>query len=58
MKFIQQKGSNLPYIAVVPSDYDGEKPLHCIVLLHGYGSHMGDLANLGPSIEEKNYIYI
>ena len=58
MKFIQQKGSNLPYIAVVPSDYDGERPLNCIVLLHGYGSHMGDLANLGPSIDEKNYIYI
>lgn len=58
MKFIQKKGTNLPYIAVVPSDYTGQRPLHCLVLLHGYGSHMEDLASLGPSIDATDYIYI
>ncbi len=58
MKFIQQKGDSLPYVAALPSDYNGDRPLNCLILLHGYGSHMGDLASLGPSINETDYIYI
>ena len=29
-----------------------------IILLHGFGAHMGDLASLAPAIDPTGYVYI
>ena len=51
------EGDTLRYLCVEPDGYlpDGRYPL--IILLHGYGSHMGDLASLSPAIDRTGYVY-
>ena len=58
MKFTQDSGAHLNYVIASPDDLNAEKIYGLIILLHGYGSHMGDLAGLAPAIDEHNYIYL
>ena len=58
MKVTEHAGSALKYLAVEPEGYEPGKPYPMIVLLHGYGSHMGDLASLCPVIDRIGYVYI
>ena len=58
MNFTQDSGSLLNYVIASPDDFNSDKIYGLIILLHGYGSHMGDLAGLAPAIDEENYIYL
>lgn len=51
------EGGALDYVLVTPDGFkaDGSWPL--VVLLHGFGAHMYDLANLAPAIDPEGYVY-
>ena len=48
----------IEYIVVEPNGFDAQQPYPAIILLHGYGSNMHDLAGLTPAISRDEYIYI
>jgi phospholipase/carboxylesterase len=50
-------GKSLPFIIARPDGFtpDGSWPL--LVLLHGFGASMHDLASLGPAIDATGYVY-
>jgi phospholipase/carboxylesterase len=57
MKAETIEGKALSYILVRPDHFqpDGSHPL--VVLLHGFGATMHDLANLAPVIDVSGYVY-
>ena len=58
MQARQLQGKTLHYIAIEPDGYDPARKYPMIILLHGFGAHMGDLASLAPAIDPKGYVYI
>ena len=58
MEAKQLQGKTLHYIAVEPDGYDQSRKYPMIILLHGFGAHMGDLASLAPAIDPEGYVYI
>ena len=58
MEVIERQGSALKYLAVEPDEYDPEKRYPMVVLLHGFGASMGDLAGLCQAIDPQGYVYI
>ena len=58
MQASQHQGKTLHYIAIEPDGYDPERSYPMIILLHGFGAHMGDLASLAPAIDANGYVYI
>ena len=58
MQAKQLEGRTLHYIAVEPDGYDPDRTYPMIILLHGFGAHMGDLASLAPAIDAESYVYI
>ena len=58
MQATQRQGKTLHYIAVEPDGYDPGRKYPMIILLHGFGAHMGDLASLAPAIDPSGYVYI
>ncbi len=58
MKMMQGNAGGLEYVGVYPVDYepDGSYPL--IVLLHGFGANMHDLAGLASYIDSRSYVYL
>ena len=52
------QGSALKYLAVEPDGYDPNRHYPLVVLLHGFGSSMSDLAGLCPAIDPDGYVYI
>ncbi len=57
MKTERHDGRSLPFLTVLPDDYDQAISYPLVILLHGFGAHMGDLASLAPAIEDKGYVY-
>ena len=55
---MQDSAGGLEYVGVYPVDYepDGSYPL--IVLLHGFGANMHDLAGLASYIDSRSYVYL
>ena len=51
-------GDGLHYLAIFPDDYDAAADYPVIVMLHGFGASMQDLAGLAPSINSRGYVYI
>ena len=51
------EGGALDYVLVSPEGFapDGDWPL--VIMLHGFGANMYDLANLAPSIDPAGYVY-
>jgi phospholipase/carboxylesterase len=51
------ESSSLQYVLVRPDGFsaDGSWPL--VVMLHGFGANMYDLANLSPAIDDSGYVY-
>ena len=47
----------LAYTAVIPRGHSKEAETRGIILLHGYGSHMGDLAGLAQMIGDNKYTF-
>lgn len=58
MQTKEYQGKALRYLVVEPDDYKAGRAYPMVVLLHGYGSHMGDLANLCPAIDRSGYLYV
>ena len=58
MEKIQHQGTALKYITILPDDFTPQKAFPLIVLLHGYGSNMHDLAGLAQSLNSRGYIYV
>ena len=57
MKTERHDGRSLPFLAVLPDDHDPAASYPLVIMLHGFGAHMGDLAGLAPAIEDKGYVY-
>ena len=51
------QGETLPYVTVEPDGYDSARSYPMAILLHGYGSHMGDLAGLSGVVDASGYVY-
>jgi phospholipase/carboxylesterase len=51
------EGNALPFVLVKPEGFrpDGSWPL--VVLLHGFGASMYDLASMGPVLDNLGYVY-
>ena len=58
MNFEQLTEASLPMVVGTPDNFDSSHQYGMIVLMHGFGSHMGDLAGLAPLINETDYIYV
>ena len=58
MKMMQGKGGGLDYVGMYPVDYDPERSYPLIVLLHGFGANMHDLAGLAAHIDSRSYVYL
>jgi phospholipase/carboxylesterase len=48
----------LKYLAVEPDDYSPESRYPVVILMHGYGASMADLASLSPAISSDGYVFI
>ena len=51
------EGPGLQYLSVLPDGYDPEKSYPLVIMLHGFGANMHDLANLAPAINSAGYVY-
>lgn len=58
MKSESYRGKSLDYLAVLPEPYVPGRSYPLVILLHGFGSHMGDLAGIIPLLGVKRYIYV
>lgn len=52
-----QAGTGLQYITVVPDDYTPDSSYPLVIMLHGFGANMQDLAGLAPAINSTGYVY-
>jgi phospholipase/carboxylesterase len=51
------EGQGLKYLTVLPDGYDPETPYPLVIMLHGFGANMHDLASLAPAINPTGYVY-
>lgn len=58
MKFEQQQGKDLHYLSIYPDDYQPQLSYPLVIMLHGFGANMKDLASLAPTIERQGYVYV
>ena len=57
MQARQIDGNSLKYLVVEPDDYDPQQEYPAVVLLHGYGASMTDLAELSTMLDRIGYLY-
>ncbi len=57
MKAEQRQGKGLAYLNIYPDDYEDGADYPLVVMLHGFGANMRDLAGLAPSINPEGYVY-
>ncbi len=48
---------SLQSLIIEPDEYDPDREYPLIILLHGYGSNMADLAGLTPAISRNEYLF-
>ena len=51
------EGPGLKYLTILPDGYDPAASYPLVVMLHGFGANMHDLASLAPTINPTGYIY-
>ena len=51
-------GNSLKYLVVEPDDYDPQQEYPAVVLLHGFGASMTDLAGLSTMVDRTGYLYL
>ncbi len=51
------EGRALPYVLVAPDDFEPITGVPLVILLHGFGANMYDLASLAEMIDETGYVY-
>lgn len=52
------KGNALDYVSITPTDYDESRAYPVIIMVHGFGASMYDLAGLAPTIHQTGYVYL
>ncbi len=57
MRAETHQGPGLQYITVVPDDYTPDASYPLVIMLHGFGASMQDLAGLAPAINATGYVY-
>jgi phospholipase/carboxylesterase len=57
MREEKHEGKGLKYITVLPDDYNPEIRYPLLIMLHGFGANMQDLAGLAPVINSRGYVY-
>ena len=57
MQTEQHQGKGLQYLTILPDDYNPDLAYPLVVLLHGFGANMQDLAGLTPAINRTGYVY-
>ena len=57
MQSEKHQGKGLQYLTVLPDEYDDARRYPLVIMLHGFGANMQDLAGLAPVINSKGYIY-
>ena len=58
METTRHEGRTLRYITIHPDEYDPAQTYPIVILLHGFGANMADLASLAPAIDREHYIYL
>ena len=58
MQATEVQGRSLKYIAVEPDEYIPDSRYPVVILMHGYGASMADLASLSPAISPDGYVFI
>ena len=58
MKAEQRQGGPLQHLAILPDGYDDSLSYPLVILLHGFGASMRDLAGLAPAISATGYVYL
>lgn len=53
----EHQGKSLRYLTIHPDDYRADESYPLVILLHGFGASMGDLAGLTPAIDKTGYVY-
>lgn len=51
------EGGALDYVLVRPDGFEADGSWPLVVLMHGFGANMYDLANLAPAIDPDGYVY-
>lgn len=51
------EGKSLPYVIVEPEGHKAGAPYPLVILLHGFGANMYDLAGLSPALASEGYVY-
>jgi phospholipase/carboxylesterase len=51
------EGKALPYVLATPAGFEAGRGYPLVILLHGFGANMYDLAPLARYIDESNYVY-
>ena len=57
MESKRHQGKSLLYVAVQPDNYSSEVDYPLVIMLHGFGANMNDLAGLCPTIGREGYLY-
>ena len=52
------QGNDLVYLTLYPQGYDPSLSYPMIIMLHGFGANMYDLANLAGVIDTTGYLYV
>ena len=58
MKSKEHFGVNLPFLYLIPDDFNQNKKYTIVILMHGYGASMHDLSGIAPIINDKDFIYV
>jgi phospholipase/carboxylesterase len=57
MKAEQHQGKDLHCLNIYPDDYDPRLTYPLVIMLHGFGANMKDLAALAPVVGRQGYVY-
>ena len=57
MESVRYQGKSLNYLVIYPDNYSSDVDYPMVILLHGFGASMADLAGLSPAIDREGYIY-
>ena len=57
MRSETHQGKGLKYLTVLPDGYGPELRYPLVIMLHGFGANMADLAGLAPAINATGYVY-
>ena len=57
MQARQIDGNSLTYLVVEPDEFDPQQEYPAVVLLHGFGASMTDLAGLSTMLDRTGYLY-